>query len=107
MSDYISRYSEFETSQLETICRMRNLPKDSWIEMVMNLAAQDREFEQEQSASKQDGQSKEVGELADEVAAVSLDVGPKEVLKQQESEPHGEEIMVAEITKEKPEWWYQ
>lgn len=90
MSDYISRYSDFETSQLEIICRMRNLPKDSWIEMVMNLAAQDREFEEEQSASEQDGQSEEVGELAGEFAAVSLDVGPKEVPKQQELEPHGE-----------------
>ena len=84
MPTYIDFYCQFDVSQLETICRMRKLPKGSWIEMVLKLAAEDRQFEKEKVSAQQGGS--EVGQLAREVAAVALGSERRETLEEDEAE---------------------
>ncbi|KAF9691012.1 hypothetical protein EKO04_010948 [Ascochyta lentis] len=75
----IERYNDFQVSQLETICRLRNIPKDSWVGMVIALAVQDQAIEAERAAVKD---ANETEKLAREgIAGVSLDGDRRDTLE--------------------------
>ncbi|KZM24844.1 uncharacterized protein EKO05_0003528 [Ascochyta rabiei] len=74
----IKRYNDFDASQLEAICRMRNIPKDSWLGMVIALAIQDQSIETERAVTKEAVKAEQLAREG--VAAVSLDGKRREKL---------------------------